>query len=620
MDEYKILKKKRRKNGFTTTALLVSLSVVIFTLAGIVLFLGKTNVTTADNKNSNGTVTEVANNKCDCNNATCLRKEQVFNENLRTIKDAAVSYFTNERLPQKVGEKVKITLKKMQDEKLVLSVLDGSGKACDGTESYVEVTKEKNEYVMKINLSCSDMKDYIIVHLGCYDYCKDNVCEKQNSKGETEFEYEYKKTVACTMTDWSNWGEWTTKRETTSSNKKEDTKVETTTETRVETINATKNPDTYSCPKDYTLNNENKCVKKYQEKETIDATKDPDSYTCPEGYTINGKKCERMVDKVETIDATKDPDTYSCPTGYTLNGTKCNRTVTKTETKDATKKVGEYTCPSGYTLNGTTCTRSYTERETIKATPVYKTKTQEYTCYEEQCTTKLVLDCSGDSCGFVDIDTCETVEKTCTKNVRYVSYYTCPDGYLRDGSSCYRTVTKTDTKTATKNPDTYTCPKNYTLNGTKCTRDYQEEESIDATKNKETYSCKSGYTQDGKKCNRNYQEKETINAKKDPDSYTCKNGYALNGTKCERMVDKTDTKDSTKHEGAYVCKDGYKLTNDNKCTRNVNQEIKTTYYRYATRSCVGGSTDTKWSKSQNDSDLLKDGYKLTGNKKALKTA
>ena len=109
----------------------------------------------------------------------------------------------------------------MKNEKIVRNVLDASGKSCSESESYVEVTKEKNEYVMKIFLSCSNMEDYIIVHLGCYDYCDSTVCEKKEEPVK-EYEYEYKKTFSCEMSDWSSWGEWKTKREKTSNLKKED--------------------------------------------------------------------------------------------------------------------------------------------------------------------------------------------------------------------------------------------------------------------------------------------------------------------------------------------------------------------------------------------------------------
>ena len=86
-------------------------------------------------------------------------------------------------------------------------------------KSYVEVTKEENEYIMKIYLSCSNMEDYIIVHLGCYDYCDKDVCEK---KVEKEYEYEYRKTTSCVMSPWSKWGDWKLTREKTSNLKKED--------------------------------------------------------------------------------------------------------------------------------------------------------------------------------------------------------------------------------------------------------------------------------------------------------------------------------------------------------------------------------------------------------------
>ena len=53
-----------------------------------------------------------------------------------------------------------------------------------------------------------------------------------------------------------------------------------------------------------------------------------------------------------------------------------------------------------------------------------------------------------------------------------------------------------------------------------------------------------------------------------------------------------------------------------KCTKKVMKDVKITYYRYATRTCTGGSTDIKWS-TKNDQSLLSDGYKMTGNKRAI---
>lgn len=108
---------------------------------------------------------------------------QIFANNIKAMKDAAIGYYTNERLPKNIGDSEKMTLQQMYDKHLVLKLTDKEGKPCDPTKSYVEITKYKNEYRLKVNLSCTNEEDYIIVYLGCYDYCDGNgVCEKVESK------------------------------------------------------------------------------------------------------------------------------------------------------------------------------------------------------------------------------------------------------------------------------------------------------------------------------------------------------------------------------------------------------------------------------------------------------
>jgi hypothetical protein len=92
------------------------------------------------------------------------------------MKEAAISYFTTDRLPSKVGESVTITLKEMQDKKLVLDLIDSNNKKCDVEKSSVKVEKLDNEYLMTVKLECSDASNYIEVHLGCYDYCNAARC------------------------------------------------------------------------------------------------------------------------------------------------------------------------------------------------------------------------------------------------------------------------------------------------------------------------------------------------------------------------------------------------------------------------------------------------------------
>ena len=105
--------------------------------------------------------------------------DEIFANNVARMKDAAIGYYTNERMPKTVGESKKLTLQQMYDLHLVLKMKDKDGKPCHTTKSYVEMTKYTEEYRLKVNLSCGDQEDYIIVYLGCYNYCPDGICEKR---------------------------------------------------------------------------------------------------------------------------------------------------------------------------------------------------------------------------------------------------------------------------------------------------------------------------------------------------------------------------------------------------------------------------------------------------------
>lgn len=105
--------------------------------------------------------------------------DRIFNENILAMKDAAKSYYTTPRLPQNIGDKVSMTLGEMLDKKIILPFKDKKGKSCDTTASYVEITKPSNdEFIMKVNLKCSEEENYLLVYMGCYDYCSTAICEK----------------------------------------------------------------------------------------------------------------------------------------------------------------------------------------------------------------------------------------------------------------------------------------------------------------------------------------------------------------------------------------------------------------------------------------------------------
>lgn len=111
-------------------------------------------------------------------------KDQIFNANVQEMKNAAITYYTTERLPQNVGDVKKMTLKDMLDMKLLIPFTDRNGNSCDVTSSYVSIEKKDTEYLMKVNLKCGDEENYILVHLGCYSYCSTDVCEKRSDSKE----------------------------------------------------------------------------------------------------------------------------------------------------------------------------------------------------------------------------------------------------------------------------------------------------------------------------------------------------------------------------------------------------------------------------------------------------
>lgn len=151
-----------------------TLFVIIFVLLLVWLFPTKTDISKLFGKSDDATVSN-----------------QVYSDNMEAMKDAAVSYYTNTRLPKEVNSSDKMTLKEMLDEKLLLPLMDSNNNQCDVDTSYVKVTKLNDEYQMEVHLDCTGVSDYIIVHLGCYDYCEGNICEKKE---------EVKPVKACTKT------------------------------------------------------------------------------------------------------------------------------------------------------------------------------------------------------------------------------------------------------------------------------------------------------------------------------------------------------------------------------------------------------------------------------------
>ena len=122
----------------------------------------------------------------------------IFNNNIQTMKDAAEDYYTVKRMPTEDGKSVKMTLKEMEDKKLIIPFVDKEGKSCDKKKSYVKVTKDGDEYVLKVSLTCSDESNYIIERIGCHNFCPAGTCNPETSIADVKKEEkEEKKIVVC---------------------------------------------------------------------------------------------------------------------------------------------------------------------------------------------------------------------------------------------------------------------------------------------------------------------------------------------------------------------------------------------------------------------------------------
>lgn len=157
---------------------LTKLILVIVFVFLLVWLLPKFITPTIVQENCNNTKKSGSNTECSL--AYSALTSQIFQDNLDKMKEAAISYYTVERLPGSIGEKDKMTLADMYEKKLLTTLYDKNSKKVDGDKSYVEITKMDEEYLLKVFIKDSENEDYILVHLGCYNYCNSYVCEKNS--------------------------------------------------------------------------------------------------------------------------------------------------------------------------------------------------------------------------------------------------------------------------------------------------------------------------------------------------------------------------------------------------------------------------------------------------------
>ena len=513
---------------------------------------------------------------------------QIFADNLDRMKDVAKSYYTVERLPKNINDYKKMTLKEMIDNKLILPLMDSNGKYCSEEDSYIQITKLENEYVIKVYLSCSDKQDYIIEHFGCYDICSDT----------------------CKM-------------------------LETTTTTQRSTSNGIKTTIRKTSIGKVTTSKTNKI---YEYQFVKDMCKNEfDKYSCPSGYYLLGSKCVKNGSKVVTEDAKREitnvtsTDTKDATAIVTSNDEKVlakvsTKTVTstinatpsnvfvdkvliKTQTVTADKKYTYDVKGAVGTVKKITADYIKVQNYDIITATKYATSKWVYvsTIYSKDSSLAHVTDdekvvlyktesypaCDG--CGSTVI-----VYMYFKYKKEYSYSYSCDNfaGYsLYDGNKCRKPTTVTKS-----------CPSGYTPDGSVCSKqevtyscssygsDYKLDSSAKTcTKTIVSYSCPSGTekTSDPKYCTKKIygcpsNTTETSNGKCSITKYQCPSNtssktYTLSGTKCivKQKVNE------------YECPSGTSPTSDEKY-------------------CVKTTTSTKYS-----CDAYP-GYTLSG-KKCIKT-
>ena len=151
--------------------------------------------------------------------------ERVFVANIQDMKNASTSYFTTDKLPQRVDDSTKLTLREMLNLKLLIPFTDKNGNKCDSDLSYVLLTKKDTNYVMKVNLKCQEQEDFIQEEMGSFPYCTSTICENIDSKNN----YNTNSSPSCSLyINEENNKEWNNDNITVSFKSKESSSNEST--------------------------------------------------------------------------------------------------------------------------------------------------------------------------------------------------------------------------------------------------------------------------------------------------------------------------------------------------------------------------------------------------------
>ncbi len=111
----------------------------------------------------------------------------IENSTVDSVEKAGIKYFDNKNVPNKENEKKKVTLKDLQNEKLIGTVKDSSV-TCDNNDTYVELTKIDGNYILKTYVKCSSSNKQRTIYLNSYSYCNGSYLCERNEEKEKELQ------------------------------------------------------------------------------------------------------------------------------------------------------------------------------------------------------------------------------------------------------------------------------------------------------------------------------------------------------------------------------------------------------------------------------------------------
>lgn len=384
------------------------------------------------------------------NNNLTTFYDKVFNENVQTMKEAAKSYYTLDKLPAENGSSKKMTLEAMLDNRIILPFVDKDGKKCDLDESYVEVTKlSSKEYSLKVSLSCSKQSDYIIDTIDYSSVCTD--CNGSNSNNDSN--NNNNDNNSNDNDDSNNNGNNTNDNEDNDNVGDKDSDSNSCTALEYEYKRSSTKLTYDLCPEGY-YDGSSYCFKS-----VLESSLPARLSTTPSKKTVTDAKVN--TGGVYKVYAEPEENAkYICGPEFDNAGTYNNPTdciKSKEESTPSTKKT-TYTCTSQYTNAGTYIT--YTKCYGSTSASDDSVANTVYVCGPEY-----------DNAGTYNIPT--TCKKTTIQKAEAVSKttYTCGPEYDNAGTFdtntiCYKVTRHNEPAKLSATTTTYTCGSEYDNAGT----------------------------------------------------------------------------------------------------------------------------------------------------------